>query len=401
MITVIAAQIGQAPEAFKFEQSTLQRDIARLTNNGYSILETNTPNVSNSALSVWPSQFSKRNRFDTALFATQLRALLSAGISVPEAIQTLAQNEPQTYQRLILQSIGRDLTVGLSLSAALKQQGELFDSMLVATVMSAERSGNLQASLQRYSRFTTARTLMRNRLLSMLIYPSVLAFVGFIVVAFLLLFVVPRFAATIRQGRATISFSSQILLTVSQFLSEYGIVLALVLVFFVSTVVLVPTVRTKILAATTSLPLFDSLGLLRKRFWQSQFFDAAALLLNAGFTVTQAIRAASMLLPKSAKTNVEAAAIEIEQGQSISNTLASHGLATGISLAMIRAGENSGTLGEQLLAAAQFLEDGLLRDLERWLKAAEPVLMLIIGAITGLVLALLYIPIFELAGSLK
>ena len=401
MITVVAAQIGQAPKAFKFEQSTLQSDIERLTNNGYSILETNSPNLSNSALSVWASLFGKRNRFDTALFATQLRALLSAGISVAEAIQTLTQNEPQTYQRLILQSIGRDLTVGLSLSAAMKQQGNLFDSMLVATVMSAERSGNLQASLQRYSRFTTARALMRNRLLSMLIYPSVLAFVGLNVVAFLLLFVVPRFAATIQQGRATIPFSSQILLTVSQFLSEYGIVLALALVFFVSAVVLVPIVRTKMLAAMTSLPLFDSLTLLKKRFWQSQFFDATALLLNAGFTITQAIRAASTLLPRSAKTNVEAAAIEIEQGQSITATLASHGLATGISLAMIRAGEKSGTLDQQLLAAAQFLEDDLIRDLERWLKAAEPVLMLVIGAITGLVLALLYIPIFELAGSLK
>ena len=401
MITVIAAQIGQEPEVFKFEQSSLQGNIARLINDGYSILETNTPSVSNSAFSVWLSQFSKPNRFDTALFANQLRALLSAGIPVPEAIETLSQNEPKNGQRLILDNIGRDLASGLSLSAAMKQQANLFDSMLVATTMSAERSGNLQASLQRYNRFKTKRTVVHDRLLSMLIYPSVLTAVGFIVVTFLLLFVVPRFAATIRQDRATISASSQILLTVSQFLSAYGVVLALGLVFLVGAIILVPAVRIRISAAIISLPLFNSLALLRKKFWQSQFFDALALLLTAGFTVTQAIRAASALLPTWTKSSAEAAAMEIEQGQPIAKALARNALATDISLAMIRAGEKSGTLDEQLLAAAQFVEEGLLRDLERWLKAAEPILMLIIGTITGLVLALLYIPIFELAGSLK
>lgn len=400
MVTVIAAKSGSSPVCFKTDSGNMYAEVKRLEAQGYSILETKSHNKLEAIATQLSKDSVSKTRFDTRLFANQLRSLLAAGISVPEAIQTLALDDAVNSDLLTLQKLRADIDVGLTLSGAMKLQPNAFDPMLIATVSSAERSGSLQQALQRYIRFMSSRAAVRDRLLSMLVYPSVLVGVGILVIGFLLMFVVPRFASTIHQGRASISQSSQLLVSVSEFAASYGFGIAIALGFLVGLIAMSSRFRASLLRAVLSITIFSSLTILQKRFWQSQFFDATSLLLSAGFTVSQALQAAAALLPVVAKDNAAAAVAQIESGQLVSEAFSTQGLASGIALAMIRAGEKSGLLAEQLLGASRFLEDGLLLDLKRWLKAAEPLLLLVIGSITGLVLALLYIPIFELAGSL-
>ena len=100
------------------------------------------------------------------------------------------------------------------------------------------------------------------------------------------------------------------------------------------------------------------------------------------------------------KTNLKQAATEIRQGIRLSDAFEHHALTTPVGIRMMRIGEESGRLGEMTTRAARFHDDEASRWLERFSRAAEPVLMIAIGLVVGTIVVLLYMPIFDLAGNL-
>jgi general secretion pathway protein F len=97
-----------------------------------------------------------------------------------------------------------------------------------------------------------------------------------------------------------------------------------------------------------------------------------------------------------------AAAIgEVEQGRPISEAMARHGLTTPVAVRMLRVGERTGRMSELMERIAAYYEDDTGRWIERFTRLFEPILMLAIGAVIGVIVLLMYMPIFELAGGLQ
>ncbi|HXA46705.1 MAG TPA: type II secretion system F family protein, partial [Burkholderiaceae bacterium] len=98
---------------------------------------------------------------------------------------------------------------------------------------------------------------------------------------------------------------------------------------------------------------------------------------------------------------LQAATITIQSGEQLSNAFESNRLTTPISLRMLRVGERSGELGSMLTQSASFYDGEITRWIDRFTRTFEPILMAMIGIIVGGIVVLLYMPIFDLAGSLN
>jgi general secretion pathway protein F len=140
----------------------------------------------------------------------------------------------------------------------------------------------------------------------------------------------------------------------------------------------------------------------RMRIYQlARFYRTLGMLLAGGIAIVQAIKMVSEMLPPALREDLAGAAGKISEGRSISYAMEVHRLTTPVALRMLRVGERTGQMGEMMERIAAFHDEEMARWVEWFTRLFEPLLMAVIGVVIGLIVVLMYLPIFELAGSLQ
>ena len=143
------------------------------------------------------------------------------------------------------------------------------------------------------------------------------------------------------------------------------------------------------------------LGALQRLLALTKLYRTSGLLLSGGMALVPALRLAAPLLPTHMRTAMTGAINDIETGLPVADTLARHGLTTPVLERLLRVGERSGELPEMCERAAQFCDEALDQPIDPATRLMEPLLMLVVGVLVGGIVFLLYMPIFELAGSMQ
>ena len=133
----------------------------------------------------------------------------------------------------------------------------------------------------------------------------------------------------------------------------------------------------------------------------SWLYLTLGMLLDSGLPIMQALALADASLPAHQRLAVQTATALIRGGEKLSASFARAGLTTSVGLRMMRIGEESGRLGEMMARAARFHDDETARWIDRFSRVAEPLLMVAIGLVIGTLVVLLYMPVFDLAGSFR
>lgn len=343
----------------------------------------------------------QERRFPLLLFTQELLALLEAGLSVVEALDTLAEKDGDASRRTVLARLARQLREGQRLSEALRQQGDVFPPLLVGIVQAAESTSDLPRALARYLEYEIRLQGVRHKVLSATIYPAVLLVVGGAVSLFLLGYVVPKFAA-LYQGRSQdMPWASQVLMEWGGFAGRHAG--PLVGVFAVLLALAFAWARRNAARGgwIRALRVLPGARARLRTLELARFYLTLGMLLEGGIPLPQALRLCDAVVAGDARVALGAVRSRIEQGDPLSQALEQHGLATPVALRLLRVGEHSGQLGAMLTRTAKFHDDETARWIERFSKAFEPALMAAIGAVIGLIVVLLYMPIFDLAGSLQ
>jgi general secretion pathway protein F len=340
-------------------------------------------------------------RFPLVLFTQELLALLQSGISLVEALETLAEKEARSSTGVVLGAVLERLRQGQSFSAALQAAPQAFPDLYVATVRASERSGNLPEALGRFVTYQTQLDGVKKHLVSASIYPAILIVVGGLVTLFLLGYVVPRFSHIYADIGGDLPWLSRMLLVWGGFVEKHGMALLAGLVGGVAALVLwLRTVAARRWLARQIVRI-PSVGERVRVYQLTRFYRTVGMLLQGGTPVAQALGMVSGLLHQELRARLDGAVRLIREGQSISVALHGEELTTPVALRMLRVGERTGRMGEMMERIAAFHEEELSRWVERFTRTFEPLLMAVIGIVIGGVVVLMYFPIFELAGSLK
>jgi general secretion pathway protein F len=348
-----------------------------------------------------PMGSGRRQAFPLLLFSQEMATLLKAGLSLIDAIESLAEKETQAEHRKVLQDLARYLYEGKSFSQALHLFPSVFPELYVALVQSSERTGELQQALARFVAYQMQVDQVKKKIVSASVYPVLLFLVGTGVLLFLLGFVVPKFSQVYEELGDNLPWMSQLLMLWGRFLqahyAEMG-VLGLGLLAGGAYLVRDEGFRERLGR------LLEAIPAIRQRLFLyhlARFYRSLGMLLKGGIPILPAIGMVKGLLNAAMRTRLEQAAARVREGVALSAALEGSELTTPVALRMLRAGEHSGNLGEMLERTAEFYDEEMARWVDWFIKLFEPILMTVIGVVIGIVVVLMYIPIFELASSIQ
>ena len=340
-------------------------------------------------------------KFPLQLFSQELLALLEAGLNLAEALQTLHNKERIPGVRAVIAELLQLLREGRTFSDALSSMPHYFPDVYIATVHASERTGDLPKTLQRYIAYQAQFDVIRKKLISASIYPVMLLVVGSLVTLFLIGYVVPRFASVYESSGRDIPFLSQIMLLAGNIIyNNWQLTLLFVLSIIVGLIWLVrsPTGRAVMAGIFLQIPWIAEKT---NEFRLARFYRAISLLLASGIPLSRAMVMVNGLLGSNQQQQLSQCRQFVDQGLSFSDALVGANLATAVAESLIKVGERSGQMAEMLERTARFADDEFARWVDWASRLLEPLLMALIGIVIGTVVVLMYLPIFELAGSLK
>ena len=339
--------------------------------------------------------------FPLGSFCMELLTLLNAGLALVESIETLNEKEARPERKEILGKLVADLFRGSSLSSALSQFPGTFPPLFVATVQASERTGGLPEALQKYVAYQNQIDTVKKKIISASIYPVLLMVAGTLVIAFLLGYVVPKFAKIFEDIGGEVPWMSQLLISWGHFAQNYGMALLLVLGasglamgFWVTR----PGTPSQLLGWLQKIPAVGE----RIRVYQlARFYRSLGMLLRGGMPAVAALELVAGLLPEGLSRQLAKGTQRIREGAPVSGAMEAAGLTTAVSARMLRVGERTGQMGDMMERIALFYDGEISEWIDWFVKLFEPLLMAFIGLVIGFIVVVMYFPIFELAGSLR
>lgn len=341
-----------------------------------------------------------KRRFALGTFLQELISLLEAGLPVLECLTVLRDTASHGPTQLVLQDLTLRMTEGSPLSRAMEAQPEAFTSLLVATVASAERTGQLVTALTRYRAYEARIEMVRKTVIGALIYPVLVLCVGSLVLLFMLFFIIPRFASLF-DGMKEPSFSVQAMVWWGNLVHQHGSVLMLGGMLATGAVALLlrqPSTRMLIARWFWRLPRLSEYHL---HFIFARFYRSLGLLLEGGVTAYEALSLIDSLLPPMYQPALRQARDDLRSGVPISQALKRHGLTTAVSMRLLQISERSADLANMCSRIGLFYEDTVDRAIAWFSKVFEPLLMLLVGLMVGVIVFLLYTPVFQLVGGVQ
>ena len=321
---------------------------------------------------------------DRLVFARQLATLVRAGIPLDRSLSLCRDLAEKPALRAVVDDTLRQLRSGQSLAQSLAANERFFPPLYVAIVRAGEASGTLPAVLDRLVEFEEFSAELRGYLISALIYPMVLLAVGSVAIAFLLGFVVPRFAQIFEEAGKELPLPTQILMDVSQAFRDYGWIAAIVIV--VTVLLLSRWVRTQS-------------GRLRWDRWRlkaplvgdvSLKLEIARFAKTMGTLLTQAVPIISALrLTREVLSNRHvASAVEplmqgVKRGMGLATPLAETGLFPVLAVQLMTLGEQTGKLDSMLLELAAIYDREVRTATKRLVALVEPAVILAMGLVVG------------------
>lgn len=343
----------------------------------------------------------RRQAFPLLLFTQQLVTLLRAGLSLIDTLESLSSKEERPEHKQALEDVTRALQEGKPLSQALGQVPAVFPELYVALVRSSERTGELAETLARYISYQIQVDLVKKKIVSASIYPALLLVVGSAVMLFLIGFVVPKFSHVYEDVGHNIPWLSQLLLLLGKFLAAHQQAVAAAVcsvILFCFYAYRAPGLRQRAGRALERMPGIRERMLLYRL---GRFYRSLGMLLRGGIPILTALGMVRGLLGGDMRERLDQVAARVGEGISLSRALEANGLMTPVALKLLRAGERSGNLGEMLEWAADFYDEEMARWVDWFVKLFEPILMTVIGVLIGIIVVLMYMPIFELASNIQ
>lgn len=344
-----------------------------------------------------------RRRVSTRALAMnyiQLADLLRAGVPLMRAIRLLGARKSNPVLAKVFSELADAVADGNELAEAMAARPDTFSRVHVAMVRAGEKGGFLEAVLARLGTFQLAQADLRSKVISSMIYPSMLVLVGTGILSLIFGIFIPMFKPIF--AKMQLGILTKTVLALSDLVSSYGlfVLAALVVLAFTAWRLLRDRrVRVRLDREKFRIPI---VGPILRAFAVARFCRILGTMLTNAIPLIAAMQiakdAAGSIVMEEA---IEAASDSVKQGQHLAPPLQQSGLFADDIVEMISVGESANNLDSVLIAVAETLEQRLDRQLTAAVKLIEPILLMVLAAVVGLVALSLVLPMTQLAGGIE
>ncbi|MEK7155581.1 MAG: type II secretion system F family protein [Patescibacteria group bacterium] len=354
------------------------------------------------SLSFWNSKFSSVPEYEKILFARNLGAMLSAGLSLARALAVIERETKNAKLRGVVAELSGAVRRGETLHSALEKFPKVFPKLFSAMVRAGEEGGQMPQSLIVVSDQMERMYTLKKKIRGAMLYPVIIVIAIIGIGVFMMINVVPTLSQTFKEMGAELPASTRAIITVSDFLVQYTIMaLALVIVVFGSLYAALKTEAGKRVMDFVLLHM-PLIGSIVKEVNAARTARTLASLLSSGVDVVTSLEITADVVQNSYfKTVVLAAKENVQKGEPLSSAFvrAEH-LYPAFVGEMISVGEETGQLTEMMKKLAVFYEDEVDRKTKDMSTIIEPFLMLAIGGAVGFFAVAMISPIYQLSDNI-
>ncbi|OYP34432.1 type II secretion system F family protein [Rhodopirellula sp. MGV] len=338
---------------------------------------------------------------DLVLLMRNLTTLVSNGVSLTHAIETVGKDRSMAKYHHILKRLCRHLKSGESLSSAMNEFPEAFNEILVSQISVGEISGSLDKTLERITEQLEQSTNQKSYILKKLTYPALLLVAGSGSVAFMLTNVIPTFQTMYEDADAKLPWITQFLIDCSDFLTRNGIYIAIIAAILFATITTLlrnPITRRSIDEQLIKLPL---IGDWFRKFAILQFSEVLGNLMEGGFTVAEALPSSSRAVSNQyVREKIQSLNAAVRRGERFSVAIEREGeLFPEVVKQLVIVGERTGRLAAVTRQIRTHLRKDVHATTDTIVAAIEPILTMGLAVIVGGILLAVYLPMFDLIGK--
>jgi type IV pilus assembly protein PilC len=340
---------------------------------------------------------------DKAVFARQFATMIQSGLPVLRALHVLEEQTQNPRLKKIIAGVRANVESGMSLSDAMERYPVAYDRLYVAMVRAGEVGGSLDQALSRLASQLEKDDSIRRTVKAAMTYPVLIACFAIAVMIGMLLFIIPIFANMYNDLGGTLPLLTRIMLGLSNAMRSYWYAFFLLIILLVwGFRRLKRTEQGRRTWDRTKLKLPMRLGPVIQKIAVARFSRTMATLTSSGVPVLQAIEITGRT---SGNTVIEDAMLDVKEsvrsGESIAKPLTRVAVFPPMVTHMISIGEETGALDSMLNKIADFYEDEVDATVKSLTSIIEPIMMLFVGGLVGVIVISMYLPMFNMMNLVK
>ena len=335
---------------------------------------------------------------DITVFTRQLATMMKAGLPLMQAFDIVAKGHSNASMTKLLMDIRGDIEQGTSMADAFAKHPKYFDRFYSNLVRAGEAGGVLESLLDKLATYKEKTQAIKKKVKSALTYPAAVLVVAIALVIVMMMFVLPEFGKVYDGMGVALPALTQFMMNISDFFVAYGwlVIIGLIgsVVGFYQWLQRSPKLQKRVDALLLKMPIFG--GIVRKATiarWArttSTLFAAGVPLVE---TLDSVAGASGNIIYEEATQEIRS---KVNQGISLTSGMVATDLFPNMMVQMASIGEESGALDDMLNKAAEFYEDEVDNAVSQLSSLMEPIIMVVLGGIVGVILVAMYLPLFNL-----
>ena len=339
---------------------------------------------------------------DKVVFTRQLSTLIGAGLPLTQSLHTVYEQTENKKLQIVIDDIIASVEGGKSLTESFSKHPKVFDNVFLALVTAGEASGTLDEALKRIANQQEKDAAMMSKIKGAMTYPAIVLLVIMGVVAFMLVAVVPQVKNLYVDLNQELPFITLMMVGMADFLIGFWwtiVPIVVGLIYFMRQYVATESgIKTKDTLKLNA-PIF---GRMFRKLYMARLARTGQTLLNTGVPMLDMLKIVAQAVNNSIiAASIDRAAEKVKGGKALSLSLKNEQYILPFVPQMISIGEQSGKIDEMLGKAAQVYEDELEEEIKSISTAIEPVLMVILAAVAGTLVAAILLPIYGLVNNLN
>ncbi len=340
-----------------------------------------------------------RNK-DLLAFNQEFLVLIKAGLPIIAALDTILERIDKGLLAATLREVRNEVKGGAALSESFEQYPKIFPYLYVASIHAGERTGDLTTTIRRYITYLKRVEGLKKKLLTAMFYPAILVGMAVMVISVLMVYVIPTLSQVYADAGSQLPLATQLLITFAVALKKY------ILVVVALAVAAIIAFR-RWTSTETGRFWFDGLklriplaGLMVRDYAITSFTRTFATVLGSGVPIIESLKmSVGTLNNRVLERKLLEAVTRVEEGTRLSAALESVRVMPPLALRMLGVGETTGSLEEMLADVSDYFDEELENRLNLVTTSIEPAIMIFMGLVIGLIVIVMYLPIFNIGSS--
>lgn len=382
------------------EAPSVQAAIERLHRDGHFILQVQEQRVRENRRGF--ALFRRARLDELVAFSREFAVMIRAGVPIMEALQTMIEHMKLGALREALEKVRNEVEGGIPLSEAMRRQPHAFPDLYVNLVQAAEASGSLDEVLKRAADYLNDALALQRRVKSAMMYPAVVFIATLFVMAYMVVFIMPKFSEMFKQMNVNLPLTTKALVWLGDLGGRHKLMVLLMPLFVLGGMWgawQLPRVREPLSYWIARLPL---VGDLTRKVVLTRTLAALQTLIATGVALPRALElAAATSGDHRMRRALATIRTEVEAGIPLATAMRETGIFPSLVVQLVAAGEKTGALPEMLGEVAAFYDDEVQQKLKGLTSTLEPILMLFLGLVIGVFAFSVISPIYDLMGTIK